>query len=285
MAYVYATEAILALLFLHIRITMPWLFRGFFLAYWPLVVMAIAYLGVGLAEWFGRRRQRILAEPLERTGVLLPLLPVIGFWFVGSQTNYSLLLLVVGGLYAALAVTRRSFGFGVLAALAANGGLWHYLHQLDGLGLFDHPQLWLIPPALCVLAAAYLNRQRLSESQMTTVRYLTSMTIYISSTADIFLNGVAQAPWLPLVLGALALVGIFAGILMRVRAFLFLGTSFLVLAITTVIWHAAVDLDQTWIWYASGIVVGIAIIVLFAVFEKRRQDVIHLVEKLKSWEA
>lgn len=72
---------------------------------------------------------------------------------------------------------------------------------------------------------------------------------------------------------------------MRVRAFLFLGTSFLGLAITTVIWHAAVDLDQTWIWYASGIVVGIAIIVLFAVFEKRRQDVIQLVEKLKSWEA
>ena len=170
-------------------------------------------------------------------------------------------------------------------ALAANGGLWHYLHQLDGLGLFDHPQLWLIPPALCVLAAAYPNRQRLSESQMTTVRYLTSMTIYVSSTADIFLNGVAQAPWLSLVLGALSLVGIFAGILMRVRAFLFLGTSFLVLAITTVIWHAAVNLDQTWIWYASGIVVGVAIIVLFAVFEKRRQDVIHLVETLKTWQA
>ena len=285
MAYVYAGEAVLALLFLHIRVTMPWLFRGYFLAYWPLVVMAIAYLGVGLAEWYGRRGQRVLAEPLERTGVLLPLLPVVGFWFVGSETNYSLLLLVVGGLYMALAVTRRSFGFGLLSALAANGGLWHYLHQLDGLGLLDHPQLWLIPPALCVLAAAYLNRQRLSESQMTMVRYLTSMTIYISSTADIFLNGVAEAPWLPLVLGALSLVGIFAGILMRVRAFLFLGTSFLVLAITTVIWHAAVNLDQTWIWYASGIVVGVAIIVLFAVFEKRRQDVIQLVETLKTWEA
>jgi hypothetical protein len=285
MAYVYAGEAILALLFLHIRITMPWLFRGYFLAYWPLVVMAIAYVGVGLAEWFGRRGQRVLAEPLERTGVLLPLLPVVGFWFINNETNYSLLLLVVGGLYTALAVTRRSFGFGLLAALAANGGLWHYLHQLDGLGLFDHPQLWLIPPALCVLTAAYLNRQRLSESQMTTVRYLTSITIYTSSTADIFLNGVAQAPWLPLVLGALSLVGIFAGILLRVRAFLFLGMSFLVLAITTVIWHAAVNLDQTWIWYASGIVVGVAIIVLFAVFEKRRQDVIHLVEHLKTWEA
>ena len=151
-----------------------------------------------------------------------PLLPVIGFWFVDSQTNYSVLLLVVGGLYAALAVTRKSMGFGLLAALAANGGLWHYLHKLGGVGLLEHPQLWLIPPALCVLAAAYLNRDRLTPSQMTTVRYITSMTIYLSSTADIFIQGVDQAPWLPLVLGAFALAGVFAGILLRVRGVLVL---------------------------------------------------------------
>jgi hypothetical protein len=222
---------------------------------------------------------------LERTGILLPLLPVIGFWFVsGTQTNYSVLLLVVGGLYAALAATRESMGFGLLAAPAANGGLWHYLNDVGGFGLLEHPQLWLIPPALCVLAAAFLNRDRLSAAQMTTVRYITSMTIYVSSTADIFLQGVAQAPWLPLVLAALAIAGVFAGILLRVRAFLFLGTSFLVLSILTIIWHAAVDLDQTWIWWASLIVAGVAIIALFAIFEKRRQDVLRMVKQLKQWE-
>ena len=57
------------------------------------------------------------------------------------------------------------------------------------------------------------------------------------------------------------------------------------LAIVTIIWYAAVDLDQTWIWYASGIVVGVAIVVLFAVFEKKRQDVMNLVTQLKQWEA
>jgi hypothetical protein len=78
---------------------------------------------------------------------------------------------------------------------------------------------------------------------------------------------------------------VFAGIALRVRAFLFLGTSFLVLAIVTIIWYAAVDLDQTWIWYASGIVVGVAIVVLFAVFEKKRHDVMGLVVHLKQWDA
>ena len=284
MAYVYAAEGVLALVFLHVRVTMPWLFQGVFLAWWPLVVMAIAYLGVGLAEFFGRRENKVLAQPLERTGILLPLLPVIGFWFVDSQTNYSLLLLVVGGLYAALAVTRKSMGFGLLAALAANGGLWHYLHKLGGVGLLEHPQLWLIPPALCVLAAAYLNRDRLSAAQMTTVRYITSMTIYLSSTADIFIQGVEQAPWLPLVLAAFALAGVFAGIMLRVRAFLFLGTGFLTLAILTMIWHAGSEFGQFRIWSVTGIAAGIGVIVMFALFEKRRQDVLRVVDQLKQWE-
>ena len=73
--------------------------------------------------------------------------------------------------------------------------------------------------------------------------------------------------------------------MLRVRAFLFLGTSFLVLALTTVIWYAAVDLQQTWLWFVSGIVAGVLIIALFAVFEKKRQEVLQLVEHLKQWDA
>jgi fructose-specific phosphotransferase system IIC component len=144
--------------------------------------------------------------------------------------------------------------------------------------------VWLIPPALSVLAAAYLNRDRLSEAQMTSVRYLSLMTVYVSSTADVFINGVADNPWLPLVLAGLSVVGILAGIVLRVRSFLFLGSSFLVLAIFTMIWHAAVDLDHTWLWYVSGIVLGAAIIAVFAVFEKKRSDVLRVVEGLKQWQ-
>ena len=120
---------------------------------------------------------------------------------------------------------------------------------------------------------------------MTTVRYLTSSVIYTSSTADIFIHGVADAPWLPMILAGFSLLGIFAGILFRVRAFLFLGLTFLVVSLLTVIWHAAVVLQQTWLWYVTGIIVGVLIIALFAVFERKRQEVLGLVERLKSWEA
>ena len=242
MGYVYAAEALLAILMAHLRVCVPELFGGVMQRYWTLIVMGLAFLGVGLSEFFRRRRREVLAVPLERTGVVMPLLPIIGFWVGTGEVHLSLIMLAAGGLYAALSVMRRSFGFGVLAALAANGGLWYFLQTTAGIQFLAHPQIWLIPPAVCALAAAYLNRDQLDESQMTSIRYLTSAVIYTSSTADIFVNGVAEAPWLPFVLAGLSLAGIFAGIMLRVRAFLFLGLAFLGIALFTVIWHAAVDL-------------------------------------------
>jgi len=283
--YVYLAEGLGALLFLHIRVTMPWLFTGWFQQFWPLIVMAIAFVGVGFGELFQRRQQRVLSEPLGTTGAILPLLPALGFWAVSSRVDYSLLLLSIGVLYAALSALRRSFLYGVLAALAANGSLWYFLHQREGLDLTEHPQLWLIPPALCALVAGYINRERLAPQQSATLRYASAIVIYVSSTADIFINGVADAPWLPAVLAGLSILGVLAGILLRVRAFLYLGTAFLVVALMTIIWHAAIEQQRTWILWVAGILTGVLIIALFGLFEKRRDDVLRVVEQLKHWEA
>lgn len=282
--YVYAAEALLAVLFAHIRFTMPWLFHGFFSRYWPFIVMFIAFVGAGMSEIFRRQNRLVLAEPLERTGALLPLLPVLGFAVMPSEVHLSLTMLAAAAVYSTLSILRRSFVFGALAALAANGGLWYFLHHTPNYGLLQHPQLWLIPFALCVLGAAYLNQDRLSPDQMATIRYLASITIYVSSTADIFINGTKESPWLTVVLAGLSVAGVFAGILLRVRAFLMLGTGFLVLAMLTMIWHAAVDLHQNWVIWATVVLAGVMIIALFAVFEKKRQEVLAMVDRIREWQ-
>jgi hypothetical protein len=282
-SYVYAGEVLVVLLFMHIRLTMPWLFHGFFQRYWPLVVLVIAYAGVAISEFFKRREVHVLATPIQRTGAFLPLLPVIGFWIAASQVEYSTLLFVVGGLYGLLAILRRSFFFGLAAALAGNGGLWYLLHETSEYHFYQHPQLWLIPAAISVLVAAHLNRKDFSETQMTGIRYTCLATIYVSSTADIFINGVATSPWLPLVLAGLSIAGVFAGMIFRIRAFLLLGALFLLLAIGTMIKFASVNFGWTWLWYVAGIVTGAAIITTFAIFEKQRADVMRLVEEFKDW--
>jgi hypothetical protein len=284
-AYVYGAEVLLAATALHVRICFPEWFRGFIEQYWPFLLMGISFLGVGLSEWFRRRQLAVLSEPLERTGALLPLLPAIGFWAMESNTHYSAVLLMVGALYASLSVLRKSFGFGVLAALAVNGGLWYFLHHNAAISILKHPQVWLIPPAVCVLAASYLNRVRLTGQQMTQIRYLCAMVIYVSSTADIFLNGMEDSPWLALVLGALSVVGVMAGILFRVRAFLYLGTTFLCMSLISMIWWAKFGLHQDWVPYACGILLGAIILAAFAIIEKKRTEFQHMLGKLKEWEA
>lgn len=284
MRYVYLTEVFVVLTFMHLRLTMPWLFGGLFSAYWPIVVMLLAFAGVALSEVFRRQGKLVLAEPLANTGVLLPLLPVIGFWSLNSQVPYSGLLLTVGLFYGVLSVMKRSLGLGLLAALAGNSGLWHFLNRVEGLTFFEHPQLWLIPAAVSVLLAARINRESLSVEQVNSIRYGALVTIYVSSTADIFINGVDNAPWLPIILAVLAVGGVAAGLMMRIRAFLFLGTAFLLLSMLTIIWSASVNLQWTWLWYVTGIAFGVLIIYTVAMFERKREQMIGFVERLKQWQ-
>jgi hypothetical protein len=309
--YVYAAEGLFVLLFIHTRLTVPELFGGKLGKYWTLIVMAVAYVGVGLSEFFKRRKLLVLAEPLERTGVLLPLLPLLAFWvrppeflhrlattgFPGlfpfldylyklepNYGRYALIWFLLGLLYALVAIARRSFWFGFLAALAANFGLWSLLYAQD-LSLLQHPQLWLIPFAVIILVAGEINRDRLSEQQRAALRYVALLVIYISSTADMFLAGLGQSVVLPLVLALLSVGGALCGILLQVRTFLYLGVTFLFVVIFSMIWHAAVGQQHVWVWWASGVVLGAAIIALFAIFEKRRNDVLRVLDQVRKWDS
>ena len=70
--YVYAAEVLVVLLLLHLRLTAPHLFMGPLRQYGPIIIMGVAFLGIGLSEWFSRLNLRVLAVPLQRTGMFLP---------------------------------------------------------------------------------------------------------------------------------------------------------------------------------------------------------------------
>jgi hypothetical protein len=43
-------------------------------------------------------------------------------------------------------------------------------------------------------------------------------------------------------------------------------------------------LQHTWIWYVCAIIVGVGVLGVVALFEKRRNDLVEAVRKLKQWE-
>jgi hypothetical protein len=77
--------------------------------------------------------------------------------------------------------------------------------------------------------------------------------------------------------------GVLLGTLLRVRAFLFLGVTFLSLDAFAQTWHAAVGRARAWAWWASGIVLGAAALTLFALSEKRRNGVLRVLDALRRW--
>jgi len=282
--YVWTGEVLLVLLLAHLRLTMPWLFSGFFEQVWPLVVIVLAFAGVSLGELFERQGRGVLAAPLRQTGALLPLLPMLGFWVLPSRVHYTLVMVLAGIVYGTVSLVRRSFLFGLISAVAANLGLWYYLYHTESLAFHRHPQLWLIPLAAAVLVAAAVHRRQLSPARLSLVRYACMVTIYASSTADIFIQGV-QSIWLPLALVGLSVCGALLGILLRLRSFLILGTAFLGIALLAMIWHAHEHLGWTWIWWVAGIAAGALILAVFGLFERKRDQLARSLDRLKEWDS
>ena len=51
----------------------------------------------------------------------------------------------------------------------------------------------------------------------------------------------------------------------------------------TIIWHAAVDRHHTWLIGLTVVFAGVLILGVFAVFEKKRREVLELVDQLRQW--
>lgn len=283
-ACVYGAEIVAALIFAHLFMCRPTLFGGLFRPYWPYLVMAVAFAGVGVGELFQRSGIRVLSDPLQRTGAFLPLIPALGFWVViAEKSDYSVVLFSAGLVYLVLSMLRRSVASGLAALVAGNAALWSLLTD-SGFAFWQHPQFWLIPPAVSALAAGQLNRRQLKPAQLAALRYASVLVIYLSSSSEIFLRGVGASLWPPMILATLSVAGVFAGIILQVRAFLYLGTSFVLLSVITMVWHAARAIQHVWPWWAFGIGLGIGILILFGLFEKKRPELTAWMRRLQQWE-
>ena len=96
-----------------------------------------------------------------------------------------------------------------------------------------------------------------------------------------FLTGLGRGVQLPVALAVLSVAGVLLGTLPRVRAFLLLGVTSLSLGAFAQAWHAAVGRAQAWAWWASGLVLGAAVLTLFALSEKRRNGVLRVLGALR----
>ena len=172
-----------------------------------------------------------------------------------------------------------------VAMLLFLGAFWSMLHSQDHLKLMEHPQLWLIPPALATLVFVERNRDELAGSVVTGMRYMGLLVIYMSSSVEMIFKSFELQFWAPVVLLSLAVAGILVGVGVRIRAFLYCGSWFVFVALFGMVWQAQRAIGQVWPWWVFGIFMGVGLIALIGYFEKNRAKLLKMVASLKEWQA
>ena len=297
----YAAQGIAALAWLHVFLCRTGIAFLGLRQVWPYIVMGLAFASVGLTQWAVRRDDRVLADAMRKNAMFLPLIPVIGFWLSGAYAtmfesqswswtfyrgtaSYQGLLLVGAIYYGVLAVMWKR-GFPRIATVVlANAALWVMLTQTPGWDFLAHPQAWLIPPAVCVLAVAHWQRDQLDPTLGSAIRYGATLVIYISSTADMLMSEIGSSLWGPVILILLSLAGMLIGVAFHIKPFLYLGTIFIFMGVTSMVWHAGQAFDAVWPWWVFGITTGLILLSVLAGIEKHRDKLQRWSDELAKWE-
>jgi len=168
--YVYAAQVVSVISAAHLYLSMPWLLKTGILQYWPYLAIAVSLVCLVVSELLKRRGLEVLSEPIFRTAALIPVFVAQGYWLIDSQANAALTFLLGGLIYLGIAVRFKAIWSGVMAMILGNISLWLFYSQ-QAVSFTSHPQLWLIPPAVCVLLGTWLERKRFTQKRLTAIRY------------------------------------------------------------------------------------------------------------------
>ncbi len=168
-------------------------------------------------------RDETLSAPLLRLAIILPLAAVLTAPMAASAHTCAALL-TAGILYMTIRQATGNAAALYLGALTLNGAVYLWIPAwADRLSLF---QLYVAPAALSALGLLHLHRKELKRSVLNGTRLAAVSILYGCATLDFFLSP-ELVPFIVVLMGSL--IGVSAGVSLRIRAFLYGGLSFMVL--------------------------------------------------------
>ncbi|MEH2215392.1 DUF2157 domain-containing protein [Nostoc sp.] len=204
------------------------------------------------------------------------IIPLIILWETRLQT-YPITLVLAAGFYIFLAKVGENIRFTYISVALIDWALYRWF---DSLRLTD--ALWYVTPiGLSLLYMAQVDTQlKLPEYKISRHFLRVLGSGLICGWAILFHQ---NAAWIP---GIFSLIAIFAGLALRVRAFLYIGTA--TFLITTIYQSVIFSLQYSFLKWIIGLLVGILLIYIAANFETRRAQITSLIRsainEFQSWE-
>ncbi len=222
--------------------------------------------------WKLSERWAALGRPLWGTGIVLPLIGLLATPWESSGTGAALLLAHAAH-FSLLARHRPLRRLGALLAFAAfNGALvfgWLETRVVE-------PQYFLIPSALAALLLVKVFESDLSLVAAARLRAVAATVIHAAAA---FRPLVFDSTWAMLGCVAVCVVGIAAGVVTRVRSFVYLGTGFLVTTVLANLIRHGVRDPRLGALFLSAL--GLLIIVFMVVLSARRAELVERYDKLR----
>ncbi|HBB36353.1 MAG TPA: DUF2157 domain-containing protein [Cyanobacteria bacterium UBA8803] len=205
------------------------------------------------------------SRPWQHYAMVSPLLTV----WVNSQTISSINLLVVAGFYGWVAHRQSNLRWSYMSLLFID---WAILRFFGSQQLID-PLWYATMLGLSLLYIAQVDPGlRMSQSRKARHHLRLLGSVLICLVALLFHQETGLLP------GLMGIIAIFAGLGLRVRAFLFVGTATFLL---TVFYQLVVlSVRYPFSKWVIGLIVGILFIGIAANFERRREQIIAV---LQNW--
>ncbi|WP_309729134.1 hypothetical protein [Chamaesiphon sp. OTE_75_metabat_556] len=231
-----------------------------------ILVACLVGLLILLAPW---RQWGWQDRPWRIVALLLPLSRVVFEWEQISLLN----LIILAGFYAGVARRQRQFGWAYLSLIFINWAGLRLLLEYH----FNSPFWAAVLIGASILAAVQWDPYWQNSKQNRHYgRIFGSGTIAIVAL-------LWHQPWLPIGIG-LAIAAI--GLVLRVRAWLYVGTISLLLTVTYQLLLLITEYPIT--KWAIGLLAGVLIITLAANFERRKAQIEralqHWLDRFQEWE-
>jgi hypothetical protein len=221
-------------------------------------------------------------QPWRRAAIVLPSMAIL---LTGWGSNIQSLL-IVAAFYGWLSSVERRVSFSYISVLLVDWAVLRMLHERGAV----EPQ-WIaavIGASLLYIAQVDPNLRSPHHREMR--HWLRCLATGIVSLTAFYQAQVGIAGMLPLLVGlgaiAIDLGFIFAGVLLRIRALLYIGTATFMLQVLWQVWRFISDYSL--VLWAIGIAVGLLLIWIAATFEARRSQINSLLQRwiveLDDWE-
>ena len=220
-------------------------------------------------------------KPWRRISLIIPIITIV---ITNLRLDYTppwfwyLSILITAGFYIVISKVNKQIRLTYISAGLINYGLVIWLNNL---GASIQTLLYITPIGLSLLYVAKVDPY-LKLPKNKNIRH----NLQILGSGIICFVALLENQWTGLLSGIISIVVIFAGLGLRTRAFLYVGTITLIINV----FNQLIILNSLYSFFkwVISLIVGIAFIWIAASFETRREQINNLlqnwIEELEKWE-